>query len=188
MIIGITGKSGSGKTFYSSQLNIDNMYLVIDVDKLVQELLNDTNIQNSLIEKYGEEIIENNEINKKKLGNIVFSSKESTKEYNDFIWEYIKIELQRQISNSQKDVIIDWSLLPLTDYLEKCNVKILIEQDSEIRKQRILKRDKITEEYFIKRENHSLEYKKEDYDIVINGNDLSNLKNIKEFIERRKNV
>lgn len=188
MIIGITGKSGSGKTYITNKLNEENRYIVIDVDKLVYDILNLENVKNELVNRYGKDILTEGKVDTKRLGKIVFTSKETIDEYNQYIWKYIKIELEKEIKNVTKEIIIDWSLLPLSDFLDKCDVKVLVELNLEERKRRIISRDNVTEEYFDKRESYSLEYTKEDYDIIVNSNDLKAIQEIKDLVEERKKI
>ena len=186
MIIGITGKSGSGKTFYSKELNKNNEYLVINVDKLTHKILKEQNVKEELILKYNTNILTNNKIDTKKLGHIVFSSKNSIKEYNEIIWKYIKLKIQQKINKTNKDIIIDWSLLPLSSFFNECKVKVLFSMNLQERENRVIKRDKITKEYFLKREKQSLKYNIKEYDIIINTNNPSNIEEIIKLIERRK--
>ena len=151
MIIGITGKSGSGKTTISNKLNKDEKYLVIDVDTYAHRILEREEVKQELSNLYGSGILEDGEINRKRLGEIVFTSFEETEKYNKYIWEYIKTELERQMQNKE-NIIIEWSLLPLTEYLDKCDIKILVENDINTRMERVMKRDNISEGYFMKRE------------------------------------
>lgn len=188
MIIGITGKSGSGKSFYSQKLNQKQQYHIIDVDKVVIETLKKEVVKNELIETYGKNIIEKSEINRKKLGEIIFSSEIETKKYNQFIWEYIKKELMTILQMNKEDIIIDWALLPLSEFFGRCDIKILVQADIQTRKKRAMERDNITEAYFMQREKGSLEYQPKDYDLIVSSESLEDLEKIRGIIERRKKV
>lgn len=185
MVIGITGVQGSGKSFLTRKLNKNNEYIIIDVDKLVHDILKREDVKNEMVLKYGQDILTDLKIDTKKIGRIIFLNKKNTEQYNLFIWRYISKELEDIFVSTDKDIILDWALLPLSRILDKCDIKVLVISDFETRKKRIMLRDNISEEYFINRENHSLEYNENDYDAVINSNDIEELKNI---IERRKNI
>ena len=201
MIIGITGKSGSGKTTVSNKLNKDNTYLIIDVDKIPHDLIKRKDVRHGLISMYGENILpeivwmhdcalielpETEEIDRKKLGEKVFSSKEETDRYNQYIWLFVKEELEKIIVQADKDIILEWSLLPLTEYLNKCDIKVLVKSELEIRMERILKRDKITEEYFTKREEQSLVYNELEYDIILRGSENEEIEKLNKYIREKK--
>lgn len=71
--------------------------------------------------------------------------------------------------NKDKIIILDYILLPLTKYLNMCDIKILLDIPYEIRRDRVIKRDNITEELFLLRESSSIEYNKKEFNIVINN-------------------
>ena len=50
-----------------------------------------------------------------------------------------------------------------------CNIKILVISDDIVRKERILERDHISEEYLEKRESATLNYSKLSFDFIFNN-------------------
>ena len=91
----------------------------------------------------------------------------------------MEIEIDRIINkNKDRIIILDWQLLPKTKYLGLCDLKILIDIPYEIRKQRLLKRDNISEEKINLREKASITYNKNDFDYVFNTNDNENIKRL----------
>lgn len=188
MVIGITGKSGSGKTTITNLLQEKREYEVIHVDDLTHTLLELEEVKEKLISFYGTFILnEKEEIDRKKLGNILFSDSSKMKEYNLFIWNFIEKYIDSIIKNSNKDIIIDWMQLPLTKYFYSSDFLILVEAPQTIRKKRVQKRDNITEDYFLNRENHGLEYSKEDFDYVIMNEKnalLDHIESVNQQIER----
>lgn len=188
MVIGITGKSGSGKTTITNLLQEKREYEVIHVDDLTHTLLELEEVKEKLISFYGTFILnEKEEIDRKKLGNILFSDSSKMKEYNLFIWNFIEKYIDSIIKNSNKDIIIDWMQLPLTKYFYSSDFLILVEAPQTIRKKRVQERDNITEDYFLNRENHGLEYSKEDFDYVIMNEKnalLDHIESVNQQIER----
>jgi dephospho-CoA kinase len=59
-----------------------------------------------------------------------------------------------------------------------CDIKILVDVPYETRKQRAMQRDNITAEQFDLREQASVEYDKEKFDIVVNNNDINEIKKL----------
>lgn len=173
MLIGICGKSGSGKSTLAKKI-VDlkeNKYIHLDIDKIGHKVLEIKEVQKDLINTFGNNIIENNKVNRKKLSNIVFSSKEQMQKLTNITWGYMQIEIDKIINkNLNKTIILDWQLLPLTKYFELCTLTILIDIPYQIRKERVLKRDNITEEQFQKRENASLNLENIKFDYIINNN------------------
>ena len=70
-LIAITGGIASGKTLVSRWFE-EKGYKVVYADKIGHKFLDDEDIINKLTEKFGEDILDNKKINRKKLGQIVF--------------------------------------------------------------------------------------------------------------------
>ena len=66
-------------------------------------------------------------------------------------------------------------LLPRVKYFNKCGLKILLDINVDIRRERIMKRDNISIEYFNLREGSSYNYNYEDFDIVLHDNNYEKL-------------
>ena len=166
-IIGITGKSGAGKSTLASLLAQKLNCQYIDIDKIGHEALFQPKILDSLCDKFGKEILdEDGTLNRKKVGNIVFSSKDKMNELTDLTWEYMKEILDNLLCQEYDYIILDWALLPITEYWDKCDIKILVTSDYNERKNRIIERDNISEDYFNKRESSSVDYSQVKFDYI----------------------
>ena len=184
MIIGIMGKSGSGKSTITNLLNEKGNYLLIDVDKVNHELIENTSLKQDIIIRYPE-TLENGKINRQKLGMILYQDKKKMDEYNKLVWLYLEKKLDDIIKNTTKIVVLDWMMLPLTKYYNMCDIKILVGSSLAIRLERIKKRDKVDEIHFFERDKNSVDYKIEDFDFVINndkGIDKNEIENIRKRI------
>ena len=83
----------------------------------------------------------------------------------------MQIEIDKYLKENEKKIIIlDWILLPISKYFNICDVKILLDIPYNIRKQRAIKRDNITEEEFDLREKASIDFNKFKFDYVLNTN------------------
>ncbi len=175
-IIGITGKSGSGKSTLAKEMTLKMKDTIcINVDKIGHKATGDVEISKKLCKVFGEQILsENGEIDRKKLGNIVFSNKEKMDILTDITWGYMQKILDKIIEQEKrkgtKVVILEWALLPIGKYWEMCTTKILIKTDEEIRKNKVIQRDKISEEYFLKRDNSGIDYTKYKFDFIFENN------------------
>jgi len=117
-IIGITGSIGSGKTSVA-KLFSRHRYSRIDADEISHEILkSNKNVKKILMKNFGSEILgKNNEIGRKKLGDIVFSSDKKLKKLNLVMHLIIiqeiknKIKKIRQECGSKAKIIIDAPLL-----------------------------------------------------------------------------
>ena len=166
-IIGITGKSGSGKTTFASLLSQKLNCIHIDIDKIGHEAVYRPEILDILFEKFGTEILDKSGfLDRKKLGNIVFSQKNKMNELTDITWGYMQQKLNQMLSQNNNIFILEWILLPQCKYWEMCNFKILIKSDDTLRKNKIITRDNISEEYFKKRDSSSIDYSNIHFDYI----------------------
>ena len=192
MIIGITGNSGSGKTLISNLLKKEYNADIIDADKIVKEMsVQGTAYFKEIVKKFGANILlENGEIDKQKLANIIFTNNEKRESLNLLTFKYVVDEIKKRVSLSNtKTVIIDAPLLIESSLNEICNVIISVIADEEVKIKRICIRDNIDENIAIARiksqPNDDFYIKNSNYVIINNSN--SNIekqkKNIKEIIE-----
>lgn len=178
MIICICGKSGSGKSTIAKliQQNRPNS-IHIDIDKIGHQSHNDEIVKQKLIDTFSEMILTNNNIDRKKLGQIVFSNKEEMKKLEDITWSCMEQEIDKIIENNKdKIIILDYLLLPITKYFQISDLRILVDIPYEIRKERVMKRDNISEERFNLREASSIDYDKNNFDIVLKDENMKNIK------------
>lgn len=174
MILGVTGKSGSGKTTFSEKTSsiLGMKHLKIDdvcklaIEKLIIE-------ENSWLDAFN--IRKNYEdlrfIDTKKIGDFIFNDRDKYRDFISIVWKIASKEIDECIKQND-NVILDYILLPKTQYWDKCNIKILLDCDLEERKERVLKRDDITEDYFNLREKASIEYEDFHFDYVYDGGKL----------------
>lgn len=166
-VICVTGKSGSGKSTFAKTLSKFHDCIYVDVDKIGHEALKQKDILHELCQNFGKSILNiNGEIERKKLGEIVFHDKESMQVLTTLTWRYMENIIDFEIERSKKPIVIDWSLLPNTKYWKQCNVRILIQAQTEKRKMAVLKRDNISENYFDVRDLSGLDYSLYSFDYV----------------------
>lgn len=179
MLIGICGKSGSGKSTIANEMcntyklisNSDSI-LHLDIDKVGHEVLTIKEVQDELMLFFGKDILANNKVNRKKLGELVFASREKMQHLSDITWKYMQEEIDKILENNQnKIIILDWILLTKTKFFNMCDIKILVDTPLSIRKARAVKRDNISDTDFDLREQASVEYNYDDFDFIINNNE-----------------
>lgn len=178
MLISIVGKSGSGKSFISKELESYSQNIKhLNIDQISHFVLELDDVKEKLITTFGQNIITDGEVNRKKLGNLVFNSTEKMNQLTDITWQRMEKIIDAYIlSNKDKIIILDWQLLPKTKYFHQSDLKVLVDAPTEIRKLRTLKRDNITEEKFLEREKASINFNKEEFDYVIDNNNFESTK------------
>ena len=191
MLISIVGKSGCGKTTIAQTFkSLDTRIIHIDVDKISYHVLTLTKVKNQIREKFSEECIQHNEVQRKILGKIVFSSPEQMQILTDITWPSMEEIIDEIISKNQgKIIILDWLLLPKTKFFQQSDLKIWIESPTEIRLERAMKRaankEVITPEYFLKRDAAGINYEEGKYDTVIdNSNNIDIEKEVQKIYDK----
>ncbi len=178
MIIGICGKSGCGKSTLANQIiELNNKKSIhLDIDKVGHDVLTIPEVIEELAKCFGDSIIDKNNIDRKKLGEIVFDSRHEMKKLSDITWKYMQIEIDKFLSNNKdKNIILDWLLLPITKYFDMCDLKILLDIPYEVRKERAMKRDHISESAFDLREKASINFNPDKFNRVLKNNDLNEI-------------
>lgn len=187
-IIGITGKSGSGKSTLTDLLSKEMQCNSVNIDKIGHKATSNQEIARKLCAIFGNQILgEDGNIDRKKLGNIVFSSKEKMAILTDMTWNYMQIIMDDILEKETGDVIIlEWALLPISKYWEKCDMKILMQSNDDERKNKVMQRDHISEEYFLKREEGCIDYAPYDFDLIFeNDYQLETMKKKVEIVNRK---
>ena len=187
-IIGITGKSGSGKSTLTDLLSKEMQCNSVNIDKIGHKATSNQEIAKKLCAIFGNQILgEDGNIDRKKLGNIVFSSKEKMAILTDMTWDYMQVMMDDILEKEAGDVIIlEWALLPISKYWEKCDMKILMQSNDDERKNKVMQRDHISEEYFLKREEGCIDYAPYDFDLIFeNDYQLETMKKKVEIVNRK---
>lgn len=166
-IIGITGKSGSGKSTFASLLAQKLECQHIDIDKVGHQALFQPDILATLCDKFGTEILDKDgNIDRKKMGDIVFTQRHKMNILSDLTWNYMQQTLDNILLQKNGMIVLEWILLPHSKYWNNCNSKILVTSNDIMRKDKVLQRDNISEEYFAKRDSASIDYYPYKFDYI----------------------
>ena len=169
MIIGITGRSGAGKSYVSEILAKKLDLVHIDIDKISHEVLTFPETINFLQTEFGEQIFEDNQLQRKKLGKIVFNNPDQLIKLNNFCQIQIEKRLDEIISTANKSLILDYALLWKLKQFNACDIKILLKADFDTRFSRVSKRENISREYFQSRDSSLEEFENMKFDYVFNN-------------------
>lgn len=168
MTVGVTGKSGVGKSTFAKKYAKEHGYYYLDIDDVGHKVLDDLEVKRQVKEKFGIEVSSNN---RKKLGELVFASRNNEmKKLADITWGKMKDIIDQYIDfEGNPGIVLDWILLPHTHYFKMCDLKILVTAPEELRRERVMKRDNITDEELNLRDNASIEYNENDFDEIIHN-------------------
>lgn len=149
-IIGLTGGIASGKTEASNILK-ELGAIIIDADKIARKVVKKGRPALDEIEKYfgTQVLLENRELNRKKLGDIVFNNTELLKKLNKIIHPYIIKEIISEINRCKETytnhvIILDAALLIELDLICLVEEVWLVVTPEEIQLNRLIEREGIS--------------------------------------------
>ena len=191
VLLGLTGKTGAGKSTVSKYLKEKGAY-IIDGDIVAREILVDNPVLlDTLAKNFGEDILENGVLNRKKLAEKAFSTPENTALLNSIMHPAINEKIQSEANEAFKThnvVIVDAAAIIESGYADTCDKLIVVTAPEEIRKERIMKRDGISEKDALIRINGQKkdEFYEEKADYIIKNYEPFLLEN--ELAELIKNI
>ena len=188
LIIGLTGKTGAGKTTIASYLKGKGCY-IIDGDIIARQITEKgSDILPVLQKAFGDDILdENGCLIRKTLAQRAFSSKENTNLLNSITHPEIKRRCEKEIAfaddNGYKIAVIDAAAILEGDCKDLCEKIVVVHADNDTRLERILQRDAITKEQAITRINAQKddEYYFSQADIIIRNHPPYNIE--EEFLK-----
>lgn len=155
--IGLTGGIGSGKTEASKYLFLHGAH-ILDADKISREMVyTGSETLKEIVQFFGEDILhQEGSLDRKKLGNIVFSDEKSLKQLNAIMHKRIISEVKDQLEqlnklNSKQIVVVDAPLLIETGLNSLVDQVWVVDIPEDIQIQRIKKRDHLFESEIKKR-------------------------------------
>lgn len=150
VVIGITGPTGAGKTTALNALTALGGR-IIDADAVYHQLTaSSPDLRRELEERFGP-VYANGDLDRKKLGQVVFQDPQALADLNAITHKYVARETRRQIDAAKEAgapaVGIDAIALlesPLADY---CDCTVAVTAPEELRIRRIMAREGISEDY-----------------------------------------
>ncbi len=184
MIIGLTGKSCSGKNYVGEILRSRGLE-VWDTDVMCHNGLTE-NLQ-AIVSEFGEGVVirdaEGFEVSRPALGKIVFEDEGKLRALEGILYPWLrKLVLEWKDSNPEGILVLNGALLYRAGFCELCDCMIYVDATYEVRLSRALQRDGIDEKAFRLREKSQtdVDFRDVDYGIplyIVSNND-SNLEEV----------
>ena len=146
MILGITGGTGCGKTTLLKIIAAQGG-LILDCDAIYHDLLKTDHSLLSAIASRFPGVVEGGELNRKKLGSLVFSDENALLELNKITHAAVKAEVLRRLETAPRLAAIDAIGLLEGGLAELCQITVAVTAPLEDRVRRLMARDGISEEY-----------------------------------------
>ena len=143
-VYGLTGGAGTGKSEVIKMLQQNFGGCVIMSDEVARELMQKGNISYQLIVEYfGRDILmDDGEIDRKKLADHVFNNKEALEKLNSMTHPYVKEEIRKLIAEAEASgecrfVALESAILLECGYEDICDEFWYVYTKPEIRRQRM---------------------------------------------------
>lgn len=155
-VIGITGPTGAGKTTVLNVLS-DLGGVILDCDTLYHDLTATCEpMRQELAERFGTDIFDKDgQLQRKALGAIVFEDEQALSDLNEITHRYVYRAVEQAVAAAKEEerpaVAIDAIALLESGLGCICDTTVAVTADDELRVQRIMARDNISEEYARKR-------------------------------------
>src|SRR5690554_967366 len=163
-IVGVTGGIGSGKTSLMKYAEAQG-YITYYADTEAKKLYEKPEIIDRLHTVFeGTDIWTNDNLDRKKLAQVVFSDKDKLIQLNNIIHPVVKQDFENFVTKHKNEQLIlkESALLFETGAYQSCDYNILITAPEDVRIQRVIDRDRVSREQVIARmKNQWSDHKKE---------------------------
>lgn len=183
-VIGLTGQTGAGKSILS-RMFADRDIEIIDADKIARETIETSNdCLMELVLAFSTEVIRPDAtLNREKLASICFGDKQKLKKLNDITFPYIiraiVCKLEEAAERGEPMVVIDAPTLYESGLDKRCDRVVAVLADVQVRTQRIMARDNMTEaaaQQRVEAQNKDAFYAERADDILKNDGDMDALR------------
>jgi dephospho-CoA kinase len=142
LVVALTGGIGAGKSTVAQNF-AELGALVIDADQLARIAIErGSDGFAEVILRFGEDLILNGDIDRKKLAEVIFSDEQARRDLEAIIHPRVQAMFAEAVADLDHDDILIYEipLLAETNAAEKFDYVITVEADLELRRERLLKR------------------------------------------------
>ncbi len=160
LIVGLLGGIGSGKSEVARAF-ADRGALVINADALGHEALQQADIREAIVRRWGVEVLdEQKRIDRRVLAQIVFQQQDARRELEALTHPYIRRRTEEQIAQARAEqrclVIVDAAVLLEAGWDQVCDRLVFVDATPEIRRQRVMETRGWSEQDWLAREQAQL--------------------------------
>lgn len=161
LVVGLTGQTGAGKSTVS-KIFVEKGFTLIDADCISRSVVEPgMPCLAELFDYFGESIInDDGTLNRKALAKLAFADKRNLESLNSichpFITEEILARISKYTANGHRYILLDAPTLFESRAADFCDLIISVVAKPELRCERIMKRDTLTNEEALDRMNAQL--------------------------------
>ena len=150
MVIGLTGKSCSGKNYVGQVLEGIGLE-VWDTDRMCHDGLNE-NIR-AIVSEFGEGVVQGEIVSRPALGKVVFADPERRKALENILYPWLRKKVEEWIEGNPDGILVlNGALLYRAGFCDLCECVIYVDASYETRLRRAMERDGLEEKAFMLRE------------------------------------
>ena len=148
IIFGLTGCTGAGKTSALKAIQALGGQ-IIDCDAVYHRMLDENEaMRNAINEKFPGVFSKEGKLDRRKLGEEVFSKKDRLAQLNEIVFRFLVPEVERSVTKLPDGLYAIDAINLLESGLDRlCDRTIAVTAPTELRVRRIMARDNITEQY-----------------------------------------
>ncbi|MFN3942906.1 MAG: dephospho-CoA kinase [Flavobacterium sp.] len=157
LLVGITGGIGSGKSTIAKWLELKG-YPVFYADMEAKKILFQAETIQHLVNKFGDGILENGQLDKTKLGTLVFNQPDKLQQLNKIIHPMVAIAFSNWVQrHSDRSILFkEAAILFETGGYKSLDYNILVTAPKKVRIQRVMQRDSLSKEDVLNRMKQQL--------------------------------
>lgn len=159
--IGLTGNIACGKSSVSKELEKRGIN-IIDADLISREIYKNEDVMMEM-RKFFYDAIDNGEINRKKLAELVFYNEDKLKKLNQITHKKIKSIIEERLSKYQEKneiAVVDAALLYEAGFEDMVDKVIVVYCDEKEQLKRVMLRDNLSKDEATKRINSQMSQEK----------------------------
>lgn len=152
LLVGITGGIGSGKSTIAKWLDLKG-YPVFYADMEAKKILFQTETIQNLVNQFGDGILENGQLDKTKLGTLVFNQPDKLLQLNKIMHPLVAKAFLNWVNQHSSHSILfkEAAILFETGGYKSLDYNILVTAPKEVRILRVMQRDSLSREEVLKR-------------------------------------